>query len=300
MLKNLKFLKISMTAFAIAIAAFFVVSCDKQDEVKTETPEITQEMITPQAIVCGDVDVASLSKEQRVEFLINYFYIEDEALKEIEASHLILNEMSTDEIFKGLNETIKERPNESLSEEAKWFFVHTLKEQINLKFGKIDLDLDENNPDDRAQKLYERARKKTGESLVLPTSSLKSSTNQDCPEYEFNLFAKETSTYNRNCYAVVPADNYVAWYEPCDFMACFMGYGTELCTTSAVIDGLITDAPLAGGASGGFGGYGSIVLRKSYNRTYVLLGSIKTTQRFAINGIFSPESYIKSHLKLKV
>jgi hypothetical protein len=156
MFKISKLKQISMAMFAIAISAFLIMSCAKQDETLKKSPELSQEMITPQAIVSGDIDPTILTKEQRTTFLLNHAFTQngtsEASPEENYSSRILMKYLTAEEIV----EIIVNNRDYGLSEKELWFTAFASKEFSNLYPRNIE-DLSGKE----YELILERAQKKT-------------------------------------------------------------------------------------------------------------------------------------------
>ena len=278
-----------IAVMAIAISGLFIAGCEKAEftEQEVQTTQISQEMITPQAIISGEIDPGVLSNEQQEKFLLAYTFTEsgvEELPKEvIYSSRMLMKYLTADDIV----QIIASNRDYNLSEKELWFMAFISKELSNLYPRDIE-DLSSEEYD----LILDRAQRNTIEKLE-GVSDIKSSMISTCNSYTFDFNAYESSTYNRSCYFLSDADNDENSYI-CDYMLCFTGYGEGLYANTTVIDGLITNTYV------GFGGYGNMIIRKIGSRTYVLFGSIRTVGYLFTHGITDYKGYLKTNVKIKV
>jgi len=288
------------------ISCLFFPGCDKSDDIENieqiAVTEINIEDITPKAIVDGEINIKTLTKEQQKQFLIDHFFINKvenmELGKRVEAGHLIINNLEINDIYNSFNTYLKQTGLQT-PEDEKWKSVHILKEYVNAKFNKSTFKFDKapNDPynDINFENFYRESIEKSKNSLKengidISSLDLKSS---NCPVYPFNFNGIKSTTSNQECYSVVNADN--EYDDSCDYMACYFGNSIKLHATNILMDFLITNPYI------GFGGYHNIIIRQKWFKTYVLLGGDRVDAfLFIVGGALTPEEFITQSLKLKV
>lgn len=271
---------LSTALITIIFCGFILVGCEKEEQATD------QKVVTSASILNGNINPAELSYDEKILFLEKHVFTESgmgpETNVDLNASHLVLKELSIEEIFKEL-----EKKSYFQKIEDVWRAAITTKKTANLYPKKIH-ELTKEESEDFFFEIEELLQQKENYFSFHSYKNMSA-----CSSYYFGFKAHRSNTFNRNAFFVDDASNEGS--SDCDYMVCFAGYGEGLYANTVLMKSIITSH-----YPWGFEGYDKIIIRKSRNRTYVLFGSLRVAARLSINSIFNYKNYLKTHVKLKV